>query len=63
MVSFDVQTLFTNIPLVETINVAADKYFCQESYQFFSLKSFSDLLTLAVKDIILLFNSVSYSQI
>ena len=63
MVSFDVQSLFTNIPLVETINIAADKYFSQESYRFFSLKSFSDLLTLAVKDIIFLFNSATYSQI
>ena len=26
MVSFDVQSLFTNIPLVETINIAADKF-------------------------------------
>ena len=41
MVSFDVQSLFTNIPLVETINIAADKYFSQESYRFFSLKSFN----------------------
>ena len=31
MVSFDVQSLFTNIPLVETINIAADKYSSQES--------------------------------
>ena len=63
MVSFDVQSLFTNIPLVDTINIAADKYISQESYRFFSLKSFSDHLTLAVKDIIFLFNSVTYSQI
>ena len=63
MVSFDVQSLFTNIPLVESINIAADKYFSQESYRFFSLKSFSDLLTLAVKEIIFLFNSHTYSQI
>ena len=39
------------------------KYFSQESYRFFSLKSFPDLLTLAVKDIIFLFNSLTYSQI
>ena len=48
MVSFDVQSLFTNNPLVEIINIAPNKYFSQESYRFFSLKSFSDLLTLAV---------------
>ena len=34
MVNFDVQSLFTNIPPVETINISADKYFSQESYRF-----------------------------
>ena len=64
MVSFDVQSLFTNIHLVETINIASDKYFSQESYKFFSLNSFSDFLTtLVVKDIIFLFNYFTYSQI
>ena len=62
MVSFDVQSLFTNIALA-VYNIAADKYFRQESYRFFSLKSFSYLLTLAVKNIIFLFNSLTYSQI
>ena len=49
--------------MLKLFNIAADKYFSQESYRFFSLKSFSDLLIIAVKDINFFFNSVTYSQI
>jgi hypothetical protein len=52
MASFDVTSLFTNIPLDETIDIISDQliYSTQTFYQCFSKTEFVQLLNLAVKN-------------
>ena len=64
MASFDVKSLFTNIPINETIDTACDTLFDPDR-QFgtiFSKNYFKQLLELATKGIIFLFNNKQYSQ-
>ena len=64
MASFDVKSLFTNIPINETINIACDTLFDPDR-QFdtiFTKNYFKQLLELATKGIIFLFNNNLYSQ-
>ena len=65
MASFDVTSLFTNIPLDETIDIALRLLFPNEndSYMNFDKKQFKMILDLAVKDNFFLFNDKLYSQI
>ena len=57
MASFDIQSLFTNIPLDETINICADSIYANNG-SFFSLSidKFKKFLQLAVKDVLFIFN-------
>ena len=65
MASFDITSLFTNIPLDETINIILNLIFPNEDDRFmnFNKKQFKKLLELAVKDNVFLFNEGLYSQI
>ena len=64
MASFDVTSLFTNIPLDETIDIAIDSLFNDnEFFMNFNKQQLKKLLQLATKDNIFLFNSQLYSQI
>ena len=65
MVSFDVQSLFTNVPLSETIDIILNKLFPTENTLFngFNVHSFRKLLELAVIDTHFIFNDVVYKQI
>ena len=62
LASFDIKSLFTNIPLDETVAIATESFF-NSSNRKFTKKFFSELLTSAVKDIIFLFNGKTYLQI
>ena len=64
MASFDVTSLFTNIPLDETINIILDLLFTNENDKFhnFSKPQFKKLLDMAVKENIFLFNEELFTQ-
>ena len=64
MASFDIKSLFTNIPLEETIDIASQNYFNSiNQHRFFTRKFFEGLLSLSVKDILFLFNNQLFSQV
>ena len=65
MISLDIESLFTNVPVTETINVILDKLFPVDSviYNGFSRHDFSTLLKLAVEDSYFSFDSKLYRQI
>ena len=63
MASFDVESLFTNIPLQETINIITDSLFKEKlRFKNFKKPDFTKLLTLAVKDSPFVFNNKLYVQ-
>ena len=64
MASFDVTSLFTNIPLDETINIILELLFPDNNshYLNFNRQQYKKLLELAVKDNIFFFNKELYSQ-
>ena len=64
MSSFDVDSLFTNIPLDETIGICCDKLFQSENIvSGLSKDQFRDLLELATKESFFLLNGQYYKQI
>ncbi len=64
MASFDIDSLFTNVPLDETIDIAVNKLFGKKKkYEGFSKEQFKKLLSLAVKNSFFLFNGEYYEQI
>ena len=63
MAYFDIQSLITNIPLDETINICADLFFHEKKKVKGMLnRHFKQLLTLSVKSSCLLFIYVYYKQ-
>ena len=63
MASFDVKSLFTNIPLDETINIICESMFKDKNTHCnLSKEQFTSLLQLAVKDSPFLFNKCLYVQ-
>ena len=58
MGSFDVDSLFINIPLEETINISAESIYNQND-----IVDFKELLSLATKELYFLFNEFLYKQI
>ena len=64
MASFDVESLFTNIPLDETVSLIANALFEKEDDKFknFSKAQFTKLLNFAVKDSPFFFNNKLYIQ-
>ena len=64
MASFDIQSLFTNIPLDETVNICVDRAFQNKKKVKGLLKRhFKQLLTLVVKSSCFVFNDTYYQQI
>ena len=64
MASFDVVSLFTNVPLDETIDVIVDTLFPDDQLICGLDKcNFRKLLNLATKDIVFYFNDIIYKQI
>ena len=63
MASFDIESLFTNIPLDETIEIITDSLFKDdENVGKFNKTQFSDMLNFAVKDSPFIFNNKLYRQ-
>ena len=64
MASFDIESLFTNIPLDETINICVNNVFGnKKSVMGLLKKDFKQLLTLSVKSSCFVFNNVYYQQV
>ena len=65
MTSLDVESLFTNVPVEETIQIILNKVFTNEDTIFngFNLTDFKKLLELAVLDTAFIFNGKAYTQI
>jgi hypothetical protein len=64
MASFDIDSLFTNVPLEETIDITVNKLFGKKKkYEGFSKEQFRKLLSLAVKNSFFLFNGNYYEQV
>lgn len=65
MASFDVESLFTNIPVRDPIDIILDKLFPtpDSSYHNFSRSHFKMFLELAVLDTAFIFNGVLFRQI
>ena len=63
-VSYDVQSLFTNVPVQETISIILDKLYETEDSMYcgFNRADFHSLLNLAVNDIYFIFNKQLYKQ-
>ncbi|XP_064107906.1 uncharacterized protein LOC135216468 [Macrobrachium nipponense] len=64
MGSLDVEALFTNIPVEETIQIILSKIFTDNDTLFhgFNYDNFKKLLTLAVQDTAFIFNGKAYVQ-
>ena len=64
MASFDVESLFTNIPLQETVNICVDSLFGQsKTFLNFTKDLFKELLTLAVKCTFFIFDGKYFEQV
>ena len=63
MASFDIKSLFTNIPLDETIQIATDCLYSDPvTAPALSCQFFKQLLELAVKNVLFFFNGTLFSQ-
>ena len=63
MTSFDIDSLFTNIPLDETIDIAVNKLFGRKrKFRGFTKIEFKQLLQFAVKDSLFIFNGKYFIQ-
>ena len=64
MCSFDISSLFTNIPLEETINIYADALYCNDSnaQPFISKAVFIELMKSATSGVEFSFNDIMYKQ-
>ena len=64
MGNLDVDSLFTNIPLEETIDICTNTLFENtEKLEGFSKKEFKELLSLAAKESYFIFNGQIYKQV
>ncbi|XP_065642787.1 uncharacterized protein LOC136074401 [Hydra vulgaris] len=64
IVSYDVENLFTNIPLNETINIATELFFKDETRsKYFSKTHFKKLLQISTSGSHFLFNGKFYDQL
>tara|TARA_Y100000310_G_scaffold202746_1_gene202988 strand:- start:291 stop:1547 length:1257 start_codon:yes stop_codon:yes gene_type:complete len=64
MASFDIDSLFTNVPLDETIDICVKKLFGRKKkFQGFTRDNFRKLLCLAIKDSFFLFDGQYYEQV
>ena len=64
MASLDVDSLFTNVPLNETIDICVNELFKNQSKCFnLDKKQISDMLSLTTKESVILFDSEFYNQV
>ena len=64
MTSFDVESLFTNIPLQETIDFCVELLFNDKlNIDSFTITDFHELLTVTMSDSLVLFDGEYYQQI
>ena len=65
MASLDVESLFTNVPVAETIEIIINKIFTEPDTLFhnFNKTDFKKILELAVLDTPFLFNGIAYKQV
>ena len=65
MASFDIESLYTNIPLQETINICTNLVFnnCNSTVHGFLRKQFSQLLEMSVINSFFIFSGKLYKQI
>ena len=64
MASFDINSLFTDVPLDETIDIIVDKAFNNSAlYNGFSVSQLRKLLCLSVKNCFFLFNNRLYERV
>ena len=64
MASFDITSLFTNVPLDETINLILDRLFHIDThYRGFSCEEFNKLLYFSFENCHFIFNGCLYEQI
>ena len=64
MCSFDISSLFTNVPLEETINICADALYCDDSdaQPLISKAVFIELMKSARSGVEFSFNNITYKQ-
>ena len=64
MCSFDISSLFTNVPLEETINICADALYCNDpnAQPFISKAVFIELMKSATSGVEFRFNDIMYKQ-
>ena len=64
MCSFDISSLFTNVPLEETINICADALYCDvsDAQPFISKAVFIELMKSATSGVEFSFNDIMYKQ-
>ena len=64
MCSFDISSLFTNVPLEETINICADALYCDDSnaQSLISKAVFIELMKSATSGVEFSFNDIMYKQ-
>ena len=64
MCSFDISSLFTNVPLEETINICADALYCDDSdaQPLISKAVFIELMKSATSGVEFSFNDIMYKQ-
>ena len=64
MASFDVESLFTNVPVIESCNIVLDKFFpnAQSTYLGFTKSLFEKTLKICTENVFL-FNGKIYEQI
>jgi hypothetical protein len=64
MASFDISSLYTNIPVLETIDILCNEIFTNEPIFYgFDKKGFSDFLKLAITNTHFIFNNTLYKQV
>ena len=64
MASFDVESLFTTIPLQETIDLCVELFFNDKpNFDLFTITDFYELLTVTISESLVLFDGEYYKQI
>ena len=63
MASFDITSLFTNIPLDATVNISLNESFDKKQcVSYVDQASFEKLLQLAMKELVFIFDKTIYKQ-
>ena len=64
MASLDVDSLFTNVPLEETIHICVNELFkSNSSIHGLNKKQITEMLSLTTKELIILFDMAFYTQV